>query len=93
MDCSNGTYRVTIKDSLITGTFEIVSRVSGAGVRQALVTGEIQPDKTAVLDLKSLTPGMGSGRFNGTFNSNQFKGRDEASGSPRCSWDVELKKR
>lgn len=92
-DCSNGTYRVTIKDSLITGTFEIVSRVTGAGVRQALVTGEIQPDKTAVLELKSLTPGMGSGRVPGTFNGNQFQGKDSASGSPRCSWDVEFKKR
>jgi len=91
-DCTSGTYRVTIKDSLITGTFEFVSRVTGAGVRQSQVTGEIQPDKTAVLELKPLTPGMGSARFTGTFNDNQFHGRDAASASPRCAWDVDLKK-
>ena len=54
-DCTNGTYRVTIKDSLITGTFEIPSRVAGVGLREALVTGEVQPDKSAVLEI-SLSP-------------------------------------
>ena len=92
-DCTNGTYRLTVKDSLITGTFEISSRVTGAGLRQSLVTGEIQPNKTAVLELKPLTPGMGSARFTGTFNDNQFHGTDAVSGNPRCAWDVDLKKR
>jgi hypothetical protein len=92
-DCTDGTYRLTIKDSLITGKFEIVSRVAGAGVREALVTGEIQPDKTAVLELKPLSPLMVAARFTGTFNGNQFHGSDPIVGSRRCGFDVDLKKR
>ena len=92
-DCTDGTYRLTIKDSLITGKFEIVSRVSGAGVREALVTGEVQPDKTATLELKALSPLMWSGRINGTFNGNEFHGSDPIVGSRRCGFDIDLKKK
>jgi hypothetical protein len=92
-DCTDGTYRVTIKDSLITGTLEISSRVAGVGLREALVTGEIQPDKSAVLELKPMTSGMTSARFTGTFNGNQFHGSDPAVGTRRCGYDVDLKKR
>jgi hypothetical protein len=92
-DCTNGTYRVIIKDSLITGTFDVPSRVAGAGTLESFVTGEIQPDKTAVLELKPLTPSMGPARFTGTFNGNQFHGSDPAVGTRRCGFDVDLKKR
>jgi hypothetical protein len=92
-DCTNGTYRVTVKDSLITGTFDIPSRVAGAGILESFVTGEIQPDKTAVLELKPLTPSMYPSHFTGTFNGNQFHGSAPAVGTGRCGYDVDLKKR
>jgi hypothetical protein len=92
-DCTNGTYRVTVKDSLISGTFDVPSRVAGAGTLESFVTGEIQPDKTAVLELKPLSPSMYPGRFAGTFNGNQFHGSDPAVGTRRCGFDVDLKKR
>jgi hypothetical protein len=92
-DCTNGTYRVTIKDSLITGTFEIPSRVAGVGLREALVTGEVQPDKSAILEIKPITPEMPSARFTGAFSGNQFHGSDPAVGTRRCGFDVDLKKR
>ena len=91
-DCTDGTYRLAIKDSLITGKFEIVSRVSGAGVREALVTGEVQPDKTTTLELKALSPLMWSGRVNGTFKGNEFHGSDPIVGTRRCGYDIDLKK-
>jgi hypothetical protein len=91
-ECTDGTYQVTIKESLITGTFQILSRI-GSGRLESLVTGEIQPDKTAVLELKPLTPIMASARFTGTFNGNEFHGSNPAVGGGRCGYDVNLKKR
>ena len=91
-ECTDGNYYVTVKDSLITGSFQVLSRV-GAGVFEALVTGEIQPDKTAVLEVKPLTPRMVPARFTGAFNGNEFHGSDPPVDGRRCGYDVDLKKR
>jgi hypothetical protein len=91
-ECTDGNYFVTIKESLITGTFRILSR-AGSGTLESSVTGEIQPDKTAVLELRPITPLMVPARFTGTFNGNEFQGKDPAVGARQCGYDVSMKKR
>ena len=91
-ECVDGNYYVTVKDSLITGSFQLQSRIGG-GTLEALVTGEIQPDKTAVLEVKPLTPRMVPARFSGTFKGNEFHGSDPPVDGRRCGYEVDLKKR
>lgn len=91
-ECTDGNYFVTVKESLVTGTFRVLSRV-GSGALEASVTGEIQPDKTAALELRPLSPLMASARFTGAFSGSEFHGKDPAVGSRRCGYDVNLKKR
>jgi hypothetical protein len=81
---------VTVKESLITGNFRIISRADN-GILEAVVTGEVQPDQTAAIEYRSVTPMMGSGRFSGSFSGNVFQGKD-ASGR-LCGYEVTLKKR
>jgi hypothetical protein len=89
-NCTDGNYFVSIKESLITGNFRIISRADN-GILEAVVTGEVQPDKTAAIEYRSVTPMMGSGRFAGSFNGSDFQGKD-ASGR-LCGYEVTLKKR
>jgi hypothetical protein len=91
-NCTDGNYFVTIKESLITGTFRVISRVDN-GVLEAAVTGEVQPDKTAVIEFRAITPMLASGRFTGTFSGNEFNGKDPAVGTRPCGYDVSMKKR
>ncbi|HEY1269231.1 MAG TPA: hypothetical protein VGH16_18375 [Candidatus Binatia bacterium] len=89
-NCTDGNYFVTIKESLIVGTFRVVSRADN-GILEAAVTGEVQPDKTAAIEYRATTPMMGSARFTGSFSGNEFHGKDAGSGR-LCTYDVSMKK-
>jgi hypothetical protein len=91
-NCTDGNYFVTIKESLITGTFRVLSRADN-GVLEAAVTGEVQPDKTANIEFRAVTPLMSSGRFTGSFSGNEFNGKDPAVAGRTCGFDVSMKKR
>jgi hypothetical protein len=92
-ECTSGYYEVAVKDSLITGSFEIASRAAAGARFRSSVTGEIRPDHTAVFEVKG-EPGVynaRSSRFSGTFTSTEFRGNDPVVG--RCGYEVELKRR
>jgi len=85
--CPRGTYQITVKDSQITGTFNIqAGKASRTRIETSTVNGQIGSDGKAVIKLT----GARSTKFSGTFTSTEFKGSDTRG---RCDYDVQLQRR
>jgi|SRR5262245_66356746 len=88
-DClQNGTYQIKIKDSEITGTFDVrVKKESRYRTDTSSVSGKVDPDVKAVLVLSPVDSTARKSRVKGTFTGSELRGEDKG---PRCVYDVQL---
>jgi hypothetical protein len=89
--CPRGTYQITVKDSQITGTFNIqVGKASKTRFDTSTVTGQVGPDGKAQVVHSGVDTKGRSSKFSGTFTSTEFRGSDTRG---RCDYEVQLQRR
>jgi len=89
--CNSGTYQIKIKDSEITGTFDIrVKKINQSRTDTSTVSGKVDPDGKAQIVLTAVDTTARSSKFSGTFTSTEFRGSDTRG---RCKYEVQLQRR
>ena len=86
--CGDAYYKITVKDSLITGRLRIIWQDLSPSAISA-ITGEVDADGRAVIQVR----GARNSRFSGTFTSKEFRGSDPPVGNQGCSYEVKLNRR
>jgi hypothetical protein len=86
-----GTYQIKIKDSEITGTFDVrVKKETRSRTDTSTVSGRVNPDGKAVLVLSPVDTDARKSKVKGTFTGTEFRDVDKNS---RCALDVQLQRR
>ena len=89
--CRPGTYQITIKDAQLAGTYDVRVKVRGNYRNDtSKVTGQINSDGKAVIELTAVDTNGRNSKFSGTFTSTEFRGADKRG---RCDYDVRLQRR
>lgn len=89
--CGAPYYNLTVKNSQITGRLLIMAQSNNPPAESA-ITGIVNADGTATIQLT----GARKTKFTGKFSGTEFKGLDPAYGGGRlsaCSYEVELKRK
>ena len=86
--CGDAHYKITVKDSLVTGQLRILWKDLSPPASSA-ITGEVDADGRAVIQVR----GARNSRFSGTFTSTEFRGSDPPVGNQGCSYEVKLNRR
>jgi hypothetical protein len=89
--CASGSYELTVKDSAITGSAVFLSDRNYRW--ESTISGGINPDKTARLQLTPKTTDARGSQFGGVFEGNEFKAKDDNNGKAKCIYMVSLKKK
>jgi hypothetical protein len=90
--CGTAQYDIVVKDSLITGWFRF-HVTKGSLANQTLstdgeITGEVNSDGTALIELS----GPRNSQFSGTFTGSELKAIDPPLGNRACSYELTLKR-
>lgn len=90
-NCPRGTYQITVRDSQVTGTFNIqAGKGSKTRFDTSTVTGQVGPDGKAQVEHSGVDTKGRSSKFSGTFTSTEFRGSDTRG---RCDYEVQLQRR
>jgi hypothetical protein len=91
-NCPRGTYQITVRDSQITGTFNVqAGKASKTRFDTSTVAGRIDSDGKAIIEVKGVDAAKArSSKFSGTFTSTEFRGSDTRG---RCDYEVQLQRR
>jgi hypothetical protein len=84
--CGHGVYKMTVKDSLITGVFQWGAaswRATSGGYIESKITGEVGDDGAALIEVRG--PARNS-RFTGTFSESELTAIDPPVGKRQCSF-------